>query len=247
MMARNDRIRSCGHRRAASSASDDKHGSRKQNGSGGPIARTTAMTIATLRTGQKGGSGKVSDARERAPVAVPPPPPSHRRPRAAAPAPIDAPRNGIVRREEGDGCDAGIQRLEAPGGVVDGSGLASAPVPPARAGGGGGGVPPSAGKRNTGKPPPLSKRTTTKMKRGRPPPFVIFFSKTGGRCPGSVGAGGRTDATSKNDGATTDRGGEARGSNRGREAGVSRGRADVEPRRVDTHTTPGLRGDGRRR
>ena len=74
MMARNDRIRSCGHRRAASSASDDKHGSRKQNGSGGPIARTTAMTIATLRTGQKGGSGKVSDARERAPVAVPPPP-----------------------------------------------------------------------------------------------------------------------------------------------------------------------------
>ena len=76
MMARNDRIRSCGHRRAASSASDDKNGSRKQNGSGGPIARTTAMTIATLRTGQKGGSGKVSDARERAPVAVPPPLPS---------------------------------------------------------------------------------------------------------------------------------------------------------------------------
>ena len=75
MMARNDRIRSCGHRRAAASASDDKNGSRKQNGSGGPIARTTAMTTATLRTGQKGGSGKVSDARERAPVAVPPPPP----------------------------------------------------------------------------------------------------------------------------------------------------------------------------
>jgi hypothetical protein len=94
-----------------------------------------------------------------------------------------------VRREEGDGCDAGIQRLEAPGGVVDGSGLASAPVPPARAGGGGRRRPVVRREEEYGRAAAAFKADDDEDETGATSPVRYFFLENGGTMPRGREAG----------------------------------------------------------